>query len=620
MGKQTALYRRRRARSVAAAFLTLVLAGSFLVVPGAAVQAAPATTTPDPFYGTWSDALSPTSAAARTEMDRQAASGVGLIRQYVWWDRIETSPGVFDWRRTDELIGDATARGITVLPTLLYTPEFYSSKPPDSTSRALFPPTDPETMARFAEAMVRRYGPNGSFWCLPRIPPLPPSCRSPYAPVEAWEVWNEPDFPFWWKGAPNAGEYVTLLRAVAGGIRRADPSAEVVLGALTNRAAAPGAFLDQLYDLGAAPYFDTIAINPYAKDIAGMVAYVRGARSVADANGDGATPIRVGEYGWATLGDASRVLWSTTEPCQAALLYAGTRRLAALRTELNIRSVIQFQWHDVATTSLAWPHYTGVFRPDDSAKPSHAALSDAIAGRPTPAGLTLAEACAEDRRALDPAGTPPVADDSFSRTTSDGWGSAETGGAYTVDSPSSFSVAGGEGRIDVPAAGAGREAVLGSTSARNVDLRASVSTDKAATGTTGQRFTLLSRRVAPGSEYRVHTRFSPDGAVLLGVAKANGGTETPLGEEVPVPGVSHVPGRTLVVRVRVRGASPTTIDAKVWAVGAPEPSAWQLTRTDSEGPLQSAGAVGARASLSESSVLDGVVRFSVDDLHATSPK
>ena len=126
--------------------------------------------------------------------------------------------------------------------------------------------------------------------------------------------------------------------------------------------------------------------------------------------------------------------------------------------------------------------------------------------------------------------------------------------------------------------------------------------------------------MAPGSEYRVHTRFSPDGAVLLGVAKANGGTETPLGEEVPVPGVSHVPGRTLVVRVRVRGASPTTIDAKVWAVGAPEPSGWQVTRTDAEEALQSAGAVGVRASLSDSSVLDGPVRFSVDDLNATSPK
>ena len=152
-------------RSALSACIAVVLGASFLAVPTFAVEpagAAAATATPDPFYGTWSDGLSPTPAEARATMDRQVAAGIGLMRQYIFWDRIETSPGVYDWSRTDQLVTDATAHGMRILPTLLYTPSFYSSKPAGSTSTAQFPPSDPETMARFAEAMAHRYGPNGT--------------------------------------------------------------------------------------------------------------------------------------------------------------------------------------------------------------------------------------------------------------------------------------------------------------------------------------------------------------------------------------------------------------------------------------------------------------------------
>jgi hypothetical protein len=46
------------------------------------------------------------------------------------------------------------------------------------------------------------------------------------------------------------------------------------------------------------------------------------------------------------------------------------------------------------------------------------------------------------------------------------------------------------------------------------------------------------------------------------------------------------------LRVQVIGSAPTTIRAKVWALGTPEPSAWQTTVTDSTAAMQTSGAVG----------------------------
>lgn len=229
-------------------------------------------------------------------MNRQAATGVGLRRQYVWWNRIETQPGKYDWSWTDRLMRDASARGIHILPTLLYPPDFYSSKPEGSTSTAQFPPRDPQKMADFAAAMVKRYGTHGTYWNCKEVPLVGWQCDKPYLPITMWEVWNEPDYPGWWKGVPDPDEYLALLEVVAPAIKQADPSAQVVLGSMTNAGGgSKGGFLEQLYQRGAANYFDVLSINPYARDVGAMLAYVRGQRAIAAQYGDAAKPILVTE-------------------------------------------------------------------------------------------------------------------------------------------------------------------------------------------------------------------------------------------------------------------------------------------------------------------------------------
>jgi hypothetical protein len=208
----------------------------------------------------------------------------------------------------------------------------------------------------------------------------------------------------------------------------------------------------------------------------------------------------------------------------------------------------------------------------------------------------------------------PLAIDDCNRSSSATWGSAPTGGAYALGAPlSPYSVSGGACRITLAGASAARSARL-SVAGRDLDLAATIATDKTPTGF-GQMAALIARSVAPGKEYRARVRFAPNGSVLVAATLLSGGVgETVLGE-VAVPGLAHAPGRAFRVRAQVVGAAPTTIRIKVWAAGTPEPAAWHLTLTNSTAALQAAGAVGLNAYLS-SSTANGPVGFAFDDLEA----
>jgi hypothetical protein len=353
--------------------------------------------TPDPFFGTWSDGMSliaqQGNTASSARLDDLSSVGVGMVRQYVWWDRIETSPGSYDWAVMDELVKEATARGVTILPTFLYTPTFYR---PQGTSN-IYPPTDPQKLATFATAMVKRYGPNGTYWkCQPLL-----GCPQPYKPITMWEVWNEPDYPSWWKGRPNAADYLDLLKATHDAVKAADPAAQVVLGAMTNAGGSNSdGYLDELYGLGAKDYFDVLSLNPYALDVGALMALIKAERDIATKYGDAAKPILLTEWGWST--GSSHPYTVTDEGCQAALIYKGASEIYARRTELNVIGANQFQWQDAAPSGgTGWPNYAGVRTFQGTAKPSRAAYAAAIAQQPPPPGATLAEACPADRQSTD---------------------------------------------------------------------------------------------------------------------------------------------------------------------------------------------------------------------------
>jgi PKD repeat protein len=190
-----------------------------------------------------------------------------------------------------------------------------------------------------------------------------------------------------------------------------------------------------------------------------------------------------------------------------------------------------------------------------------------------------------------------LASDEFERTTTSGWGTAVTGGGWTVTSSASSSVSGGKGRLTLPAAGRTLAAYLTSVSSSDVDVQHELSLDKLPTGTSGRVDSAVVLRRTGSGQYRAHVKVYPTGQVRAGLPRVLGTTQTLLGTEVTVPGVTYNAGDTLLVRAQAVGTSPTQVRMKVWKAGTSEPTAWLLSASDASSGLQSAGSVGVASAL-----------------------
>ena len=204
-----------------------------------------------------------------------------------------------------------------------------------------------------------------------------------------------------------------------------------------------------------------------------------------------------------------------------------------------------------------------------------------------------------------------LAADAFERTLATGWGTADTGGAWTLGGVATrWSVSGGMGRVSLNA-GDGYTASLSSVSSTDNEFRATVTTDKVPTGG-GQYVSLMGRRVSTTLDYRAKVRFASTGAVAVWLTRNESATETVL-TSITVPGLTFAAGDKVQVKLQTYGTAPTTMRVKIWKAGTTEPSAWLLTGTDSTTALQAPGSIGLYAYLSGSTT-NGPVGYGVDDL------
>ena len=130
--------------------------------------------------------------------------------------------------------------------------------------------------------------------------------------VANYEVWNEPNAIFFWQPAPNATQYTALLKAAYTAIKGADPNAMVIaagvgavvdFGSLTVN---PVRFITEMYQAGAAGYFDALAFHPYLSNNPfsqgtpypdSPLNQVKQIYNLMVANGDGNKKIWATEYG-----------------------------------------------------------------------------------------------------------------------------------------------------------------------------------------------------------------------------------------------------------------------------------------------------------------------------------
>ena len=185
--------------------------------------------------------------------------------------------------------------------------------------------------------------------------------------------------------------------------------------------------------------------------------------------------------------------------------------------------------------------------------------------------------------------------DSFERSVASGFGSAETGGAWTA-SGGPRSVSDGAGHLQVTAAGGSSAVWLGQVSATDVAVQTEVTVQAAPTGA-GTYVYLVGRRTA-GGHYRAVVRFLADGTVRLGLSRVVSNAETTLGTVV-LPG-TYTPGTALQVRLDLSGSGSTALAAKAWVSGTAEPAGWLVQATDATAALQGPGGVGVTAYLSGS--------------------
>ena len=216
-----------------------------------------------------------------------------------------------------------------------------------------------------------------------------------------------------------------------------------------------------------------------------------------------------------------------------------------------------------------------------------------------------------------PPGPVDFVADTFTRTTTNGWGSAETGGAWTISgTASNFAVNNGSGAITIPAAGNTRLVYAGATTRSDTDLRLTMSLDKVPNGS-GAYLDVVGRRVSTNNEYRARLVMSSNGRITVQLTSLRG-TSSPVGiaTAVTLPTtITYSAGSQLNVRMQVTGTNPTTVRLKVWPATQAEPTAWQTTATDSFAALQNPGAVGMTTYLS-GSVTNGPVVVRLDNLTA----
>ena len=184
-----------------------------------------------------------------------------------------------------------------------------------------------------------------------------------------------------------------------------------------------------------------------------------------------------------------------------------------------------------------------------------------------------------------PAGAAFTAD-AFERTVTGGLGTADTGGPWTVTgSTANYSVSGGTGRLRAATAGSTVNAYLADVSSADTDMSATIALLDEVTGS-GAYVSVIGRRIG-SDDYRARVRMLASGDVLLQLLRGSTNLQS-----VTAEGISYTAGDRLQVRTQVFGTSPTTLRAKVWPVGAPEPADWQASVTDATAAMQGPGYIG----------------------------
>ena len=210
-----------------------------------------------------------------------------------------------------------------------------------------------------------------------------------------------------------------------------------------------------------------------------------------------------------------------------------------------------------------------------------------------------------------PAAPGALIKDTFGRTTASGWGTAETGGVWTVaGGAANFTVGTGTGNVMLTGPGAGPSAIIAAPSSADVSITVDTAVDKMPSG--GGTYLSVGARKVGTSGYRTTVKLLPTGVVQVQLIKTVNGTSTTL-KAVTAAGLTFAAGTSVSTRFQITGSTTVALSARVWKTGAAEPAAWSATATDATAPLSATGPLALYPYLSASSVA-GVVTATYDNV------
>ena len=158
------------------------------------------------------------TARLQAMMDSAQQANAAWVRVDFFWYSVEWNRGAVNWAYFDTVVSLARARNLRLIATLWGTPQWAASD-------GVFSYGVPNTAAweTFVSAVATRYR----------------------GRVAVWEIWNEPDARFYWRGSP--AQYAQLLASAYTRIKAADPDAAVALGGLAQGGGdLVGDFLEQI--------------------------------------------------------------------------------------------------------------------------------------------------------------------------------------------------------------------------------------------------------------------------------------------------------------------------------------------------------------------------------------
>lgn len=291
----------------------------------------------------------------KQQMQRFHALGLEWVRVDLHWDRHEPSEGRYRLGELDEVVDSLKQAQLKSVFYLVGSAPHATSAPSGSPTPDQFPPKQAQVFAERMAMLARRY----------------PS-------IDAWQVWNEPNLPSFWRPHEDAEAYGRLLQQSTQALRQVDPNKPVVMGGMAYYSQMPvkgGLMLESLGKLGVQQLGTIIAYHPYSQtpetDEPGKRDFILRSQQLNQMlRGVQVPAIWATEWGWSSYAGPIELQELIGEQGQADYVL---RRLA-LMSALDYDKLFLFALSDLDSRASARDQHYGLLDLQGKPKPVYLAL------------------------------------------------------------------------------------------------------------------------------------------------------------------------------------------------------------------------------------------------------